>query len=482
MDKKKKYDIAVIGAGVVGAMVARSLSIYDAKICLIDRHIDAAMGASGANSGIVHAGYDAKPGSLKSKFNVLGTAMMEEECRRLGVPYKNTGSLVIAFCESDVEKLQELYDGGVQAGVPGMRLMSGDEARKMEPSLNPGVIKALHASTAGIVSPYKLNIAAVENAVVNGVDFLRETKVIDIKDEKEKFTISTEKGEIKCDIIVNCAGIYADEIAKMAGDGFFKLTPRRGEYMLFDRSEGYLVERVIFQTPTDEGKGVLVMTTVDGNLLVGPDANIAPSKEDSSTHAKNLEYVYRTALKSCSGIKLNKVITTFAGLRATPDTGDFIIGESEKIPGFFNAAGIESPGLSSAPAIAEYLADIVSDGLGGLKKKKNYTLSLESEKFFRDMTDGEKRNAIEKDPENGVVICRCETVTKAEVLKSIRAPAGARTVDGVKRRTRAGMGRCQGGFCLPAVVEILSEELGLDKDDILKGDRGSNILTGRTRP
>ncbi len=482
MGKKQKYDIVIIGAGVVGAMVARSLSVYDVSICLIDRHIDAAMGASGANSGIVHAGYDAVPGSLKSRFNVEGTRMMQDVCEKLGVPYKNTGSFVIAFNEADVGKLNELYENGISAGVSDMSMISGDEARALEPALSKNVVKALYAKTAGIVSPYKLNISSVENAVVNGVDFLRQTKVTGIKGQLDNFTLETDRGPVKSRVIVNCAGIYADEIAKMAGDGFFKLIPRRGEYMLFDRSEGYLVDRVIFQTPSEEGKGVLVMTTVDGNLLVGPDANIAESKEDSSTHSKNLDFVYQTALKSCGGIKLNKVITTFAGLRATPDTGDFIIGESDKVPGFYNVAGIESPGLSSAPAIAEFVAGMVAAGIGGPDKKKEYTLSLEHNGFFRDMTESEMQAAIKRNPDNGVIVCRCETVTKAEVVDSIRRPAGARTVDGVKRRTRAGMGRCQGGFCLPAVIEILSDELNMDKDEILKGDEGSGILTGRTRP
>jgi glycerol-3-phosphate dehydrogenase len=268
----------------------------------------------------------------------------------------------------------------------------------------------------------------------------------------------------------------------MAGDGFFTLTPRKGEYLLFDRSEGGIVERVIFQPPSDKGKGVLVMTTVDGNLLIGPDANIAESKEDNSTHAKSLEYVYETALKSCDKLNLKKVITSFAGLRATPDTGDFIIGESLIVPGFFNVAGIESPGLSSAPAIAEYVAGIVSDSLGSLAKKDDYKPGLDIHGFFRDMTLEEKEAVIKENPSYGKMICRCENVTEAEVLDCIRRPAGARTVDGVKRRTRAGMGRCQGGFCLPTVVGILSKELGIEKEDVLKGDKGSNILFERNRP
>jgi glycerol-3-phosphate dehydrogenase len=482
MDKvKDNYDIIVIGAGVVGGLIARSLSFFDANICIVDRHIDAAMGASGANSGIVHGGYDAKPGSLKAKFNILGTAMMEETCRKLGVPYKNTGSFVIAFGPDDERELDRLYENGIEGGIEGLELITGEEARKLEPALNPTVTKALWSKTAGVVSPYKLNISAVENAVVNGVDFLRETSVTEITKNENDFTVITDKGSLKTKIIVNCAGIYADDIAGMVNDGFFSLTPRKGEYLLMDRSEGGLVNRVIFQTPSDKGKGVLVMTTVDGNLLIGPDANIAASKEDSSTHAKSLDFVYRTALKSCSNLHLDKVITSFAGLRATPDTGDFIIGESKKVPGFYNVAGIESPGLSSAPAIAEYVANEISQILGGLPYKEDYIEALESHEFFRDMTMDEKEQAIKENPGHGKMVCRCESVTEAEVLESIRRPAGARTVDGVKRRTRAGMGRCQGGFCMPTVVEILSKELKIEKEEVLKGDRGSYILAGRNR-
>lgn len=477
----KNYDITIIGAGVVGGLIARSLSFYEASICIIDKHIDAAMGASGANSGIVHGGYDAKPGSLKAKFNILGTEMMEETCQKLGVPYKNTGSFVIAFNSENEKELEKLYDNGVIGGIPGLEIISGEQARELEPSLNPTATKALWSKTAGVVSPYKLNIAAIENAVVNGVDFLRETTVTGIDDTEPGFVIETNKGNINSKVVINCAGIYADDIAKMAGDGFFNLTPRKGEYLLMDRSEGDLVSRVIFQPPSAKGKGVLVMTTVDGNLLIGPDANIAQSKDDSSTHADSLDYVYKTALKSCSQIRLDKVITSFAGLRATPDTGDFIIGESNKIKGFYNVAGIESPGLSSAPAIADYVANEIGKMLGGLYLKDQYIDEIHHNEFFRDMTLEEKEKSIEENPNYGKVVCRCENVTEAEVLDSIRRPAGARTVDGVKRRTRAGMGRCQGGFCLPTVVEILSKELGVEKEEILKGDRGSNILAGRNR-
>lgn len=478
----EKYSIVIIGAGVVGGMVARSLSSFNAKICIIDSHIDSAMGASGANSGIVHAGYDAKPDSLKAKLNIIGTAMMQKTCEQLGVPYKNTGSMVIAFNDEDVKQLHMLYKNGLAGGIVGLKLLDKDTVFKMEPSLNPEIIMALYAPTAGVVSPYKLNIAAVENAVINGVDFIRETEVTDISGSKGDFTLTTSNGEIHSEIIINCAGIYADDIAKMAGDGFFNLTPRKGEYLLMDRSEGGLVSHVIFQPPSENGKGVLVMTTVDGNLLIGPDANIAESKEDSSTHSESLDYVYKTALKTCSKLNLKKVITSFAGLRATPDTGDFIIGESEKVPGFFNVAGIESPGLSSAPAIGEYVAEMVSKSLGDLTKNSSYKPGLETHEFFRDMSLHEKEKIIHENHQYGRVVCRCENVTEAEVLDSIRRPAGARTVDGVKRRTRAGMGRCQGGFCLPVVVEILSQELGIPKEDVLKGDKGSYILAERNRP
>ncbi|MBN2853433.1 MAG: NAD(P)/FAD-dependent oxidoreductase [Clostridia bacterium] len=474
-------DIVIIGAGVIGSFVARSLSKYQLSICVTDRHIDAAMGASGANSGIIHAGYDAIPGTLKAKFNIEGSDMMEKTCEELNVPYKKTGSLVIAFNDEEISKIQEMYDHGTKEGIRDMSLISKEQVLTLEPNLSPEIKGALLAKTAAIVSPYKLNINALENAVRNGVEFLREHTVLGIKKEKEVFSVITDKGTLTCRMVINCAGLYADEIARMVGDDSFKIIPRSGEYILLDKSEGTLVNHVVFQAPTMEGKGVLITSTVDGNLLIGPDAKEIKDKDERDTHRSSIDYVYKKGLQTTDKLLLHKSVTIFTGVRATPDKGDFIIEESRYCKGFINVAGIESPGLSSAPAIGNHVALIVKSIIGDISEKENYSMTLEKKKYFSEMNEEEKKEAILKNPLYGKIICRCESVTEGEIIDSIHQKAGAVTIDGVKRRTRAGMGRCQGGFCLPHVMDILSRELKVDKDKIQKGDEGSYILTGRTR-
>jgi len=506
------YDVAVIGAGVVGAFIARELSRYELKICLLEKEWDVGEGASSANSGIIHAGYDAVPGTFKAGLNVRGNKVMDKVARELDIPFKRTGSLVLAFDEWDMAKLGELYKRGAINGVPGIRILTGEQVRDMEPNVASNVTGGLYAPTAGVICPYELVLGAAENAVSNGVELKSGCEVIGIGVESVRpklretghniFTVETGGGEITARYVVNAAGVYADKISAMAGDESFTIIPRKGEYLLLDKDQGDVVGRVIFQTPSRMGKGILVVPTVDGNLLVGPNAQDIEDKEDRSTSIQGLEEVKTGALRSVPAIDMRKVVTSFAGLRAVPSTGDFFIGESGKVKGFINAAGIESPGLTSAPAIAEYVVEILR--LGGLDMKDKtgfnpvrkprvrfHLSSLGGKKGTNGgrqiaqssccMVEGQISEIIKGNPMYGRVVCRCEKVTEGEIVDSIKRPAGARTLDGVKRRTRAGMGRCQGGFCTPRVMEILSRELGIPMDRITKSGKGSELLKGKTK-
>ncbi|MFO7637149.1 MAG: NAD(P)/FAD-dependent oxidoreductase [Clostridia bacterium] len=475
------YDVAIIGAGVSGAFVARSLSRCTLQVCLMEKSIDLAMSTSGANSGIVHGGYDAKYGTMKSVMNIRGMRMMENICHELSVPYNKCGSLVLAFNEEEEESLRELLENGLKSGLEGLRIITRQEVIHLEPHINREVTGALHCVNAGVVCPYKLNIAAVENAVANGVTLKRSAEAKSIRRENGVFCIETGQETIRSRFLVNCAGMYADEVAAMAGDDSIHIIPVKGEYLLFDRTEGDTVRSVLFQPPSDLGKGVLVTPTTDGNLLLGPDANTIRDKDDMSTNRENMEYIQKTALRSVENINYKKVITTFSGIRATPQNGDFIIGASKSVENLVNVAGIESPGLTAAPAIGEHVAGIL-EGMGlEMLENRDYDPFLHKPVPFRDMTPEQRDMAIREEPDYGKIICRCETVTLAEIKKAIRNPVGALTVDGVKRRTRAGMGRCQGGFCIIAVLETLSRELGIPLEEVKKSNPGSYILAGRSR-
>lgn len=491
------YDVAIIGAGVIGCNVARQLSRYKIKVCLMEKQPDVAMGASSANSGIVHAGYDAEPGSLKARLNVRGNELMDRVASELDIPFKRTGSLVLAFSPEDMEKIKILYERGLKNGVQGMEILDASQVQEKEPNVSQETIGALYAPGAGIVCPYELTIGAAESAVENGVDlFLEcEVKAINItaspaglprdkyppQDESPIFNITTSKGVFTARYIINCAGLYADSIASMTGDNSFSISPRKGEYILFDKIEGGLVNSVIFQTPTRMGKGILVTPTVDGNLLIGPTAVDTGDKNDTSTTREGLQQVMTEALKSVPGIDRRYVISSFAGIRAVPSTGDFIIGESRAMQKFVNVAGIESPGLTAAPAIAEYVEEVLRKSGLELVPKENFNPLRRPVKRFRNMGERELAGLIKENPLYGRIVCRCEKVSAAEIVDAIRRPAGARTLDGIKRRTRAGMGRCQGGFCTPRVNEILSRELGIPYDKVVKSGENSWMLAGRTK-
>lgn len=474
------YDVAVVGAGVIGSLIARELSRYGIKIALIEKCNDMAMGTSKANSAIVHAGFDAMPGTLKAKFNVRGTAMMPELCKTLSVPFKPLGSLVVAFSDDEMQALGELLERGNANGVPGLEIYDAAKLREVEPNISESAKGALWAPTAGIVCPYELTVAAVENAVVNGAEFVRNFAVSKISYNGDTFTLSNGESELSAKYIVNAAGVFCDEVAALIGDNSIHTVPRKGEYMLCDKSIGSVAKHTIFQCPSKMGKGVLVTPTVDGNLLIGPSALDIEDKEDVSTTSAALADILTAAKKSVPSLTTREVITSFAGLRAHCDRDDFIIEPSEKNEKFINVAGIESPGLSSAPAIAEYTAQLLAKALNA-EEKSDFKPDRAEPIRFRHLNNEQRKALIEKNPAYGRIICRCETVTEGEILDAIHAPAGARDVDGVKRRTRAGMGRCQGGFCGSKVVELLARELGVEINEITKFGGGSKILYERTK-
>lgn len=475
-----KYDVAVIGAGVIGSLIARELSRYSLKVAIIEKCNDMAMGTSKANSAIVHAGFDAKPGSLKARFNVRGTELMPELCKTLHVPFKNNGSLVVAFSDEETETLRTLLERGEANGVPGLEIIDAEKLREWEPNISDEAKAALWAPSAGIVCPYELTIAAMENAVINGVEFIRNFKVTKIDSDSDGFTVYDGDKFVEAKLIVNAAGVYSDEMASLIGDDSISITPRKGEYMLCDKSVGSLANHTIFQCPSKMGKGILVTPTVDGNLLIGPSALDIEDKTDVSTTASELADVLKAAQKSVPCVTTRQVITSFAGLRAHCDKDDFIIEPSAKNDHFFNVAGIESPGLSAAPAIGEYVGKKVAEALGA-EEKADYVPGRKAPVRFRHMSNEERKELIRNNPSYGRIICRCETITEGEILDAIHAPAGARDVDGVKRRTRAGMGRCQGGFCGSKVVELLANELGVEINEITKFGGESKILYDRTK-
>ncbi len=476
-----KFDVVVIGAGVVGSLITRELSKYNLKVALLERHNDCAMGATKANSAIVHAGFDAKPGTLKAELNVRGVELMKKVCKELNVPYKNNGALVVAFSDEEKETLNTLLDRGVENGVPELRIVDRDELVRLEPGIGETAVGALVAPTSSIVCPYELTIAAVENAVTNGAEFIRNCKVENISFSDDEFTLLTTCGEIKADYVINATGVHSGKVASLIGDDSVEIVIRHGDYYLLDKSQGALASYTIFQCPSKMGKGVLVSPTVDGNLIVGPSAEDIDDGDNVATTKEGLDKIYSKATKSIPAVSLRNAITSFSGNRAHPVTDDFIIGSSKANKKFINVAGIESPGLSSAPAIAEKVEGIISELMGGLEKKVDFNPVRPEPVRFRHLSTEQRAELIKKNKAYGRIICRCETITEGEIIDAIHAPAGARDVDGVKRRTRAGMGRCQGGFCGSKVVEILARELGTDMNEITKFGGNSKIMYERTK-
>lgn len=480
-----QYDVAIIGAGVCGAMIARELSKLNAKVVVLEKCNDISMGTTKANSAIVHAGFDAKTGSLKAKLNVQGASLMAYYCNKLNVPYKNIGSLVVAYSWEEMQTLEALFERGFNNGVPNMQVISQEKLREMEPYISERAIGALWAPTAGIVSPYELAIAAMENAVINGVRVKRNSGVFDIEYKDELFSISTASGVIKAKYIINCAGVFADQIAKMIGDTSFKIIPRKGEYYLLDKTEAKMVNHVLFKCPSNMGKGILITPTVHGNVLMGPTAIDLDfdSKLDVDTTSEGLDTVKTEIRQVIPQMTTRNAITSFAGLRAhvEGENSDFIIGPSKANGKFINVAGIESPGLTAAPAIARYVGQIFRDIAPDYVRKPDFVATRPAPVRVNELSDEERRKLVEKDKRYGRIICRCEGITEGEIIDAIKAPCGARDVDGVKRRTRAGMGRCQSGFCGSKVVEILARELDLPINQITKYGNRSKILYKKTK-
>ena len=472
------FDFVVIGAGVVGGLVARELTKYKLSVCIVEKASDVAMGATRANSAIVHAGYDAKEGTLKAKLNVLGSEMMEDVCRELGVKYKRNGSLVVGFDEDDAATLHSLIERGKKNGVKGLSFLEREEIVKLEPNIGTAVSCALRAETGAIVCPYELCMAAVGNAMDNGATLKLGFDVKKIEEIDGIYKISSSSDSVEARMVINCAGVYADEVAKLVGDDSFSIRPRRGEYMLLDKECGNLVGHTVFRCPSKMGKGVLVTPTVDGNLLLGPTAEDIDDKADTSTTQEGLSRVASLALNQVNGINLGKVITSFTGLRATGSTGDFIINSPKS--GFINCAGIESPGLTSAPAIAKYVVDMLKEMGVELEENDKFNGTRRPMHYFRELSIEEKNEIIKENPDYAHVICRCETVTAGEIIEAIRTNPRPTDIDGIKRRTRASMGRCQGGFCTPYMVEILAREMGVPVTEITKFGDESYINVAKT--
>ncbi len=473
------YDVAVIGAGVVGGMIARELSAYNLKICILEKTNDVAMGATKANSAIVHAGFDAKPGSLKAKLNVKGSEMMEKVADELGVKYKRNGSLVIGFNDEDMETVKALKKRGDENGVAGLKVIEKDEIKKLEPSVSDNVICALYAPTGAIICPYELAVAAVGNAMDNGAELKTGFEVLSVEKNNDCYEICSEYESVKARYVVNAAGLYADNIAKMVGDNSFEIKPRKGEYILLDKECGNLVSHTIFRTPSKMGKGILVSPTVDGNLLTGPTSVDIEDKEDKGTTAEGFGKIIKEANENIDGIPYNKTITSFCGLRAVGSTGDFII--NSPVKGFINVAGIESPGLSASPAIAVMVREMIEESGEKLTVNMEYNPNRKPMHGFREASIEEKNEIIKKDKTFGRIICRCESVTEGEILEAIRTNPKPSDLDGVKRRTRAQMGRCQGGFCSPYIIKLLAEEKGVSCEEITKNGGNSIMITGKTK-
>ena len=474
------YDVIIIGAGVSGSAVARELSRYKIKVGVLEKEEDVCSGTSKANSGIVHAGYDAAEGSLMAKLNVRGNEMMEALARDLDIPFKRTGSLVICLREGDRSQLQALYERGGRNGVPGLRILEREELKDMEPNISDEACAALYAPTAGIICPFELNIAMAENAAMNGVEFRFNTEVQDLKPTEKGWEIHTSQGVCETRYVVNAAGVYADVFHNIVSKNKIHITPRRGDYCLLDKSAGSHVGRTIFALPGKYGKGVLITPTVHGNLLVGPTAVDIEDKEGTNTTKEGLDEIIKKAGTNIKNLPMKQVITSFAGLRAHEDGHEFLIGEVEDARGFIDCAGIESPGLTSSPAIGEMVGNLLRDKMN-LEEKEDF-ISIRKGVLNPDTLDREQRNLlIQEKPEYGNIVCRCEMITEGEIIDAIQRPLGARSLDGVKKRTRVGMGRCQAGFCLLKTMEILARELHIPISEVTKSGGDSGIIRGRNK-
>lgn len=473
-------DVVIIGAGVTGTSVAYNLSKFKGDFLVVEKHADVCEETSKANSAICHGGYDAEPGSMKAKMNVEGNHMMREIADELSFPYKQIGTLVLCHREEDFPKLQKLYDQGIENGVSGMEIIYNEEILKMEPHVEKDVYAALYSKEAGIVDPFLMNVAYAEGSNLNGVEYKLNAEIVEIKEADGHYILKTKDGEeIETKAVVNAAGLYSDAIHDMVmDDNKFEIRARRGEYLLLDKATAGYVNHVLFNLPTEKGKGILVSPTIDENTLIGPTSDFVDDKADLVTTRKAIEEVIDKVNDTVDNVPVRQVITSFSGNRAHESSGDFILQETKK--GFFDCVGIESPGLTSAPAIGKFMANLVKDSLE-LAENPDFKAGRNPIPKTSEMTAEEHNELIKKNPKYGKIICRCEKVTEGEILDAIHAPVGATTVDGIKRRCRATAGRCQGGFCLPSIIEILSRELGVDQEEITKKGNKSTYIEKRVK-
>lgn len=471
------YDVCIIGAGVLGCSIARELSRYDIKVCLLEKAGDVCEGASKANSGIVHGGFAEKPGKLKAELCVKGNRMYAQLEKELNFGYRETGSMVIGFNDEDKAQIETLYEYGKKNGVGGLEILPGDRVRQMEPHINPDVKFALYCKDSGVTSPYEFTIALAENAVENGVELKLENEVLDIRKEQDHFRVVTNRVFVLARYVINAAGVYSDRIASLAGTDDFTIIPRRGQYIVLDKIQGKLVNSVIFQVPTKEGKGILVTMTYHGNLMLGPNAEEIDEKDNVGTTEDALKYIIKTARKSIPDFDIRNAITTFSGIRPTNNSGDFIIGESS-INGFINAAGVDSPGLTSSPAIALKVVDILDNA--GLKLKLKRDFNPFRPPIFK-RKDSNFKGKIDSDIPEENIICRCELVTEAEIVDALHRAIPIRSTEAIKRRTRAGMGRCQGAFCGPRVKALIAKELGITEEEVLLRSKNTAEILERVK-
>jgi len=473
-------DIIIIGGGIIGCSIARELSRFSADILLLEKGNDVSVGTTKANSGIVHGGHDAYPNSKKAYYNVKGNAMFDQLSKELDFPFRRNGSMVLCFDEDLKCGLNDLLARGEQNGVKGLYIVDGDKAREMEPHLSKSVVAALVIPSGGIVSPYEMAIAYAENACTNGVEFRFLSEVTDLKKEDGIFTVTCADGYTEqAKVVVNAAGLFADEINNLICERKYQVQPRKGDYMLMDKSVGYLADHTLFQQPTKMGKGILVTPTTHGNILVGPTATDKLDKDDVNTTVEELGEAFAKALVSVPTLNKRTIITQFSGLRAHIPENDFVVEESE-VEGFYNCIGIESPGLSAAPAIAVEVAGWVAEKLA-LKANEKFVATRKAIPQFSHLSNIDRQKLIDQNPLYGNIVCRCEVVTEGEIVESIRRKPGAVDLDGVKRRTRAGMGRCQAGFCTPRIMEIIARELNLPLEEVTKRGGASQVVFGRTK-
>ncbi len=472
------YDVVIIGGGVCGGAVAMYLSKYDVKCCLLEKENDVAVGTTKANSGIVHAGYDPEPNTLMARLNVRGGELIEELAKEMKFPYRKVGSMVVAFGVEDEAHLGKLYDRGIANGVRGLELLNREELFKREPNLAPEATAALYAPEAAVVNPWRLCLAMCETAAENGVEFYLDSKVTSIEKSVTGFKITAGGKIYETKYIINAAGLYADLIAEMVGAKDFEIFPSKGQYYLLDKTSNWLVNSIIFQCPTEKGKGVLVAPTAEGNIIVGPNAEKNNARDDVSTTREGLIEVATSANKTTKKINYKENIRSFAGLRSNTDKPDFIIGESDLCRHFINVAGIKSPGLSSAPAIGEYVMEILQDCGLLLPPKKEWKYAR-AHICFADLSNEEKAELCEKNPKYGNIICRCNMVTEGEMLDALDTHIKPRTLDGIKRRTGSVMGRCQGGFCGAKIHEIICKYYGIPAEEVLWDRYETYIVAGK---